>query len=309
MPMFSIKNRKAKPINLKSFRDEAELHKLIDDNLDRMFDIRFLRDEYITQKHGRIETLGLDESNRPVVVEYKLRKERGQLSQANRYTMWILSNKDGFQLLVEKNLGKIKGSIDFNNPKILCFAQEYDMDDRCLSVSLGFDVELYRYRYYENDTLVINKEKEPEGIITLRKGKKPTVERMKRVPREAKSIEEHLKNSPEELKVLFYDLDKKIKQISDEISQYTTNAEIIYKTSLNFAYVAVRSKKNQLRILLRTIKDRIVDSKKLTKKIPETHGYGKITRVIYISPKDLKEGKITLSDYMDIIQQSYDATQ
>lgn len=89
MPLFEIKNKKAKQINTKEFMNELELHQLIDMNLEEIFGVRFIKDEYITDKHGRIETLGLDESNRPIIIEYKKTKERGQLVQANRYMTCI----------------------------------------------------------------------------------------------------------------------------------------------------------------------------------------------------------------------------
>jgi RecB family endonuclease NucS len=92
MPAFVIEGKKAKKISQKEFRDEQELHDLIDRNLDEIFRIRYIRKEHITDKHGRIETLGIDESNRPVVIEYKKTKEKGQLVQANRYMTWIRQN-------------------------------------------------------------------------------------------------------------------------------------------------------------------------------------------------------------------------
>jgi len=98
MPLFELKNKKATKINQKEFKNELELHQLIDKNLGEIFGVRFIKDEHITDKHGRIETLGLDESNRPIVIEYKKTKERGQLVQANRYMTWIKQNPDTSEL-------------------------------------------------------------------------------------------------------------------------------------------------------------------------------------------------------------------
>ena len=78
-----------KKIPQEEMSSEQELHELIDRNLEEIFKIRYIKDEHITDKHGRIETLGLDESNRPVVIEYKKTKDKGQLVQANRYMTWI----------------------------------------------------------------------------------------------------------------------------------------------------------------------------------------------------------------------------
>ena len=266
MPLFEIKNKKAKQVNTKEFKNELELHQLIDKNLEEIFGVRFIKDEHITDKHGRIETLGLDESNRPIVIEYKKTKEKGQLVQANRYMTWIKQNPDSFELLARKNIKNLSGEIDFSNPRILCFAQEYSIDDKCLALSLG--AELWKYRYYENDTLVISREEEPEQLITT-KNKGLTIEKIERTPRVAKTVEQHLQGASSELISLFNRLDIEIKDISSEVECYTTNAEIIYKTSRNFVYMAVQNKNNCLRLLLRTMNDDYIDNKDLTKAIPK----------------------------------------
>ncbi|MFC1891168.1 hypothetical protein ACFLZT_02190 [Thermodesulfobacteriota bacterium] len=156
MPAFEIKNKKAKKIKQQDFINERKLHELIDNNLKEIFGLIYIKDEHITDKHGRIETLAIDESNRPVVIEYKKTKETGQLTQANRYMTWIKQNPDSFELLVRKNVSDFKGDIDFSNPRILCFAQEYSIDDKCLALSLG--AELWKYRFYENNTLIVIRE-------------------------------------------------------------------------------------------------------------------------------------------------------
>ena len=306
MPLFEIKNKKAKQINTKEFMNELELHQLIDMNLEEIFGVRFIKDEHITDKHGRIETLGLDESNRPIVIEYKKTKEKGQLVQANRYMTWIKQNPDSFELLARKSIKNLSGEIDFSNPRILCFAQEYSIDDKCLALSLG--AELWKYRYYENDTLVISREEEPEQLITT-KNKGLTIEKIEREPRVAKTVDQHLQGASPELINLFNRLDTEIKEISSEIERYTTNAEIIYKTSRNFVYMAVQNKNNCLRLLLRTTNDDFIDSKSLTKAIPKTHGYGNITRQLHISPKEEQAGVFSIDDIIKLINQSYESTQ
>ncbi len=305
MPLFELKNKKATKINQKEFNNELELHQLIDKNLGEIFGVRFIKDEHITDKHGRIETLGIDESNRPVVIEYKKTKEKGQLVQANRYMTWIKQNPDSFELLTRKNIKDLNGKIDYANPRILCFAQEYSIDDKCLALSLG--AELWKYRYYENETLVISREEEPEQLITT-KSKGFTIEKISREPRVAKTVDQHLQGASDELIDLFTRIDLEINNISSEVERYTTNAEIIYKTSRNFVYMAVQNKNNCLKLLLRTTGDNLIDKKNLTKKIPKTHGYGKITRTLFVYPSKIGK-EYSIEDILDIIIQAYDTTQ
>jgi len=305
MPAFQIHKKKKKKILQKEFSNELELHKLIDNNLKEFFGLKYIKDEHITDKHGRIETLAIDESNRPVVIEYKKHKEAGQLTQANRYMTWIKQNPDSFELLVRKNIKDFDGEIDFTNPRIICFAKEYSIDDKCLALSLG--AELWKYRYYDNNTMVILREEEPEQLIKSKVGI-TKIEKIKREPRTPKSVEQYLEKSSKELKELFNILNDKILDISSEIERYTTIAEIIYKTSFNFAYLAIQNKKNCLRYSIRTEGDVINDPKKLTDRIPKSHGYGNITRILYVYPNKIDK-EYTIDDIMDIIIQSYSTTQ
>lgn len=306
MPAFEIRGKKLKKISQKEFKNEAELHKLIDNNLGEIFKIRYIKDEHVTDKHGRIETIGLDESNRPVIIEYKKTKEKGQLVQANRYMTWIQQNPDSFELLAKKNLGNDIHHIDFSNPRIICLAQEYSIDDKCLALTLS--AELWKYRVYKNNMLMIIREEEPEQLIKGSKGK-TTIEKIKRQPQPPKTIEQHLQGASNELKQLFITLDAGIMDISSEVEKYTTWSEILYKTSLNFACLAIQNRKNGIKCLLRTERDKINDPKKLTKRIPKTHGYGNITREVFVSPKDVGSNKYDIEDVLDLLEQSYKSTQ
>lgn len=305
MPAFEINNKRAKKIKQQDFINERELHELIDNNLKEIFGLIYIKDEHITDKHGRIETLAIDESNRPVVIEYKKTKETGQLTQANRYMTWIKQNPDSFELLVRKNITNFKGEIDFLNPRILCFAQEYSIDDKCLALSLG--AELWKYRYYENNTLIIIREEEPEQLIKSKSGN-TKIEKIKKELKSSKTVEEHLNGVSEDLKELFFKINDKILDISSEVERYTTNGEILYKTSFNFACLAIQRQKKCLRYLLRTENDILKDPKNLTEKIPKTHGYGKITRTLFVYPSKIGK-EYSIEDILDIIIQAYATTQ
>lgn len=307
--IFEIKKGKATKINPRDFKNELELHQLIDKNLEELFEIRYIKDEHITDKHGRIETLGIDNSNRPVIIEYKKTSERGQLAQANRYVAWIKQNPDSFELLARKNLN-IKGEIDFSNIRIICFAQEYNMNDKCLAPVLK--AELWKYTYYENDTLVIVREEEPEQLIksskTNIKQAKDKFSKSNKEIKVAKTVEEHFIGASNELRSLFEKFDAEVLDISSEIERYTTSIEINYKTSVNFAAVQIQKKNNRLRVLLRTKSDQINDPKNITEIVPKTHNWGNLTRIVYITPKEINN-KYTWEDIFNLIIQSYKVTQ
>jgi len=160
----------------------------------------------------------------------------------------------------------------------------------------------------ENNSLVITREEEPEQLITS-KNKGVVIEKIKREPREARTVDQHLEGASSVLKDLFSRIDIEIMNISSEVERYTTKAEIIYKTSRNFAYLAVQKSNNCLRFLLKTTNDKMEDPKNISKPIPKTHGYGNITRQVNISPEDEKSGKCSLGDLMNLLKQSYASTQ
>ena len=67
-----------------------------------------------------------------------------------------------------------------------------------------------------------------------------------------------------------------------EIERYTTGQNIIYKTSK--IIVELKVQKNRFRLLLRTENGEIKDPKLLTEIVPETHGWGNLTHIVYLYP-------------------------
>jgi len=72
MPIFQIKNKKADQVflDINHFNNEFELRDFFADNLEQLLGMRFLAVEYPTTD-GRIDTLAIDETGSPVIIEYK----------------------------------------------------------------------------------------------------------------------------------------------------------------------------------------------------------------------------------------------
>ena len=68
---------------------EKSLQTLIEINLETLLGIRLLASEYSTgKKHGgRIDTLGIDENHRPVIIEYKRAVNENVINQG--CIIWI----------------------------------------------------------------------------------------------------------------------------------------------------------------------------------------------------------------------------
>ncbi|MEO6883158.1 MAG: tetratricopeptide repeat protein [Bacteroidia bacterium] len=257
--IFEIKNGKASKVTQKEFKSELELHDFIDNNLEELFEVRFIKKEHRTDKHGRIETLGLDYNNRPVVVEYKKTMEKGQLVQAHRYIDWIEKNKAEFELLVRDELN-IKVNIDFANTRIICFAQEYNMDDKYLAPKLR--AELWKYTYYENDTLsMIRESEELEQFNTPKKTKtilftKEIVKSEEKITERKSPIDKESKNNSKEAHRNYYvsgHAKIKLKDYAGAIEDYTKAIEL--KPNDAKSYSKRADAKNQLEDYRGAIKD------------------------------------------------------
>ena len=307
--IFEIKEDKAIRLNAKEFKHEFEMHQFIDNNLFELFGIRFITNEHRTKIHGRIETLGLDNRNRPVVIEYKKNIERGQLVQANRYLSWIQRNPADFELLVRKEL-KIDDKINFDNPKIICVAKEFDIDDKELAYQLKIEVELWKYQYYENGIIIIEREADADAEhsnkVSRKSFKTDKVENLAKPEFKDGSIypiEKRLKESSEDIRDLYNKLNDKIKSFNSQIIPYTSKEYFGYRRGKSLKFMELNILKNSISLLLRTKDNSMKDPKNLTEK--ETK-FGHLNRKTSIDPRKINS-EYSVDDFMDLIIQSIEA--
>ncbi len=92
MPIFEISKNKLVTVEKKNFPHEKDLQLLIEDNLQEVFNCRFVASEFSTGAHhaGRIDSLALSEENTPVIIEYKKVKSSELINQSLFYLHWIL---------------------------------------------------------------------------------------------------------------------------------------------------------------------------------------------------------------------------
>ncbi len=98
---------------------EKQLQTFIEQNLETLLGIRFLASEYSTGPlhGGRIDTLGMDEDNSPVIIEYKRSKSENVINQGLFYLDWLLDHQGEFAILAIEQLGPdAKDSIDWSSP-------------------------------------------------------------------------------------------------------------------------------------------------------------------------------------------------
>ena len=71
MPIFRTENNKLKKLSSLPLSKEKDLQSLIEKNLEEVLGMHFIATEYSTTFGGRIDTLAVDFSGAPVIIEYK----------------------------------------------------------------------------------------------------------------------------------------------------------------------------------------------------------------------------------------------
>ena len=137
----------------RSFSQEHELHKLFETHLHDLTGITFLASEYVTSS-GRIDTLGIDDRDCPVVIEYKRGLDENVINQGVRYLNWLKrrDNHENFRRLVREKIApeRVKG-INFKGAWLLCVAGAFPAQDIDAAGNSKARVELVRYRRFGHD--------------------------------------------------------------------------------------------------------------------------------------------------------------
>lgn len=104
---------------------ERELQTLIEKNMETFFGVRFLKSEY-SITNGRMDSIGIDENNCPVIFEYKRSSNENVINQGLFYLDWLLDHKADFKLLVIEKMGrKAAELIDWSVPCVICVANDF----------------------------------------------------------------------------------------------------------------------------------------------------------------------------------------
>lgn len=242
MAIFKIQKNKVSQISLneQGFGNEFELRDLFAENLEEILGVRFLAKEYQTTD-GRIDTLGIDESNSPVIIEYKWKENEEILSQGLFYFHWLMKNKKHFELLVANKLGtSIK--VNWDQPRVILVAQGFNRYVQA-AVQQVNNVELKTYNYYGSDILHLESVYSPVGI---------KINTGRTEPKEDKSIYDlnyHFGIANDELQKKTNQLRELILQLPSIEEKFGQKTGITYKTTKSF--IRLEFRKTWIQLLLR----------------------------------------------------------
>lgn len=137
---------------------EKSLQVLFEANLEPLLGIRFLATEHSTGSvhGGRIDTLGLDEDNSPVIIEYKRSVNENVINQGLFYLDWLLDHRKEFQWMVMERLGAdAANAVEWTAPRLICIAGDFTRYDEHAVKQIARNIELIRYRRFGEDLLML----------------------------------------------------------------------------------------------------------------------------------------------------------
>ena len=228
---------------------EKSLQTVFENNLDALIGVRFLASEFSTNEGGRMDTLGIDENNSPVVIEYKRSSNENVINQGLYYLDWLMGHRKDFEWLVLEKLGaEVAKAVDWSGPRLICIAGDFGKYDEHAVKQMNRNIALIRYRRFEGDLLLLEQltsasAKQPNAPVApaAGSGAKPNY----------KTISEHLAEAPQELLDLYHLISDFMLALGDDVEAKTIAYYIAFRRIKNFASVELR---NQARKLLVYVK-------------------------------------------------------
>ena len=275
---------------------EKSLQTLIEENLEALLGVRFLKTEHVTGKShgGRIDTLGIDENRCPVIIEYKRALNENVINQGLFYLDWLLDHRAEFQLLVQNALGIDEAEkIDWSGCRLVCIAGDFTRYDEHAVAQINRNIELIRYKRYDKDLLLLDlvnaTTADGDGGGTNKTGP-------------YKTVSEYLEQASIEVRDLFEALKAFLVGLGDDVQMKTLKYYFAFKRLKNFACVEIHNKDKAVRVFLKVDPLQIKLEKNFTRDVSNVGHFG---------TGDLEVVLRTLADFekaKPLLLQSYEAS-
>lgn len=159
MPIYNIKENNLSLIKKVDFKNERELQRLTENNLEELFNLKFVATEFQVD-NLRIDTLAFDsETNSFVIIEYKNVKNYSVIDQGYSYLSLLLNNKAEFVLKYNQVFNKNNGKedFDFTQTRVMFISPSYTTYQLKSVEFSDIAFELWKVSKYSNDTVLFDK--------------------------------------------------------------------------------------------------------------------------------------------------------
>lgn len=286
LKLFKLGNE-VKELRSSSTTIEKELQNIIEKNMYEFFGVRFLQSEYRID-NGRMDSIGIDENNCPVIFEYKCHSNENVINQGLSYLNWLLEHKANFKLLVMENLGKKEADeIDWSMPRVICIASDFNKYDEAAIKLINRNVSLIRYKKYENDLLLFE-------LLNANTVAPLEIERGIAKKQIDKTFIEQYETAPLKFKKIFDDLKEYALNLGEDVSENTLKLYVALKKIKNFATMEIYQTNIRLNLKLNPNNYELTESLRDVSNIGHW-GTGDLQLIIR-SEKDMDLAKDLLND-------------
>nr|WP_099192861.1 DUF5655 domain-containing protein [Tepidibacter mesophilus] len=255
-----------------SMQLEKSLQNIIEKNMEIFLGVKFLSSEYSTGKvhGGRIDSLGIDENNCPVIIEYKRALNENVINQGLYYLDWLLDHKAEFKLLVMDKLGKeTADEIEWSSPRLICIANDFTKFDIHAVKQINRNIDLIKYKNYKDELLLFEMvHTNAENRIT------ESANNILNNYNKTKTVNEYLKEAPSKLKDRYYALRDFIINLADDVQEKTLKHYIAFKRIRNFACIEIHSKTDTILIYVKSNLDECNLKDSFTRDVTNIGHYG-----------------------------------
>ena len=233
LKLFSL-NGRVEELKSQSVTIEKELQNIIEKNMQEFFGVRLLASEYKID-HGRMDSIGIDENNCPVIFEYKRTTNENVINQGLFYLNWLLEHKANYKLLVLETYGKeVAEKIDWSMPSVICIASDFNKYDEEAIKQINRNISLIRYKQYGADLLLF------ELLNTNTVAPIEVESNEHRVQQNNdKTFSEQYQNAPKKFQEIYDELSEYTLGLGDDVTQNTLKLYSAFKKIKNFCTMEI----------------------------------------------------------------------
>lgn len=236
---------------------EKSLQTLFEANLEALLGVRFLASEFVTNEGGRMDTLGIDENNAPVVIEYKRSSNENVINQGLFYLDWLMGHRKDFEWMVLKKLGETEASkVDWSGSRLICIAGDFGKYDEHAVKQMNRNIALVRYRRYA-DLLLLEQLTATSTKTSAGPANGAAPQPAANGGKKYKTITAQMAEAPAHVKCLYEAVSAHLEAAGDDVQVKTTDFYIAFRRLRNFACVELRNQLGKLLVFVRLDPDTV----------------------------------------------------
>jgi len=300
MPTYKLQNKQhILLIKEQTFKLEKDIQKLTENNLEIIFGLDFVRNEF-PLTNFRIDTLAFDnESKSFVIIEYKKDRNFSVIDQGYAYLSLMLNNKADFILEYNERKEKTlkRDDIDWSQSKVIFISPSFTSYQRESINFKDLPIELWEIKKYENGVVSYNQIK----AIKVQESVKTITRKDKSFEKVSKEIKvytehEHLERGSDQSLELYEKLKSAILNLGDiEFRPKKWYLAFIGSTNI----IDIRIQRNTLKFWINLKVGELDDPKQIARNVSNIGHWGNGDYEIRISDDENFEYILSL------IEQSY----